>query len=307
MDIIENLSNQILSAEQVQTWSAITTDNQPLASSYSDFWESFDMSRINPENPLAWFLNPVVPVSLVAAYLVGEFALKHIMKALKVPAFSGPLFTGFVTLHSFLLTAYSFITFVGILPLVVRSVEEKGWLTTFCDNDASLWNAGVGFWGTLFYVSKYWEFLDTIIIVFKGKNPSFLQVYHHAGVVLAMYLLVAAQETGGLFIITTLNSFIHTLMYAYFTITANVRLPKIVANIIRPSLTTFQLIQFFTGIGITLQKHVIEDKETCVSDAQFVSLVFVQVYAGLLIPLFGHFFASQYIFKKKGSSKKKSS
>jgi hypothetical protein len=299
MEQIEALSQKFVPSELVQQWSVITTDSKPLATSYDDLWESFDPSRVNQANPMAWFLNPVVPLALVGAYLVGEFALKKIMKALKVPAFSGPLFNGFVTLHSFLLTAYSFITFVGILPLVVRSVEEKGWLTTFCDNDGSLWQAGVGFWGTLFYVSKYWEFLDTIIIVFKGKDPSFLQVYHHAGVVLAMYLLVAAQETGGLFVITTLNSFIHTLMYAYFTLTANVRLPKVIANIVRPSLTSFQLIQFFTGIGITLQKHVIEDKDTCVSDAQFVSLVFVQVYAGLLIPLFGHFFASQYILKKK--------
>lgn len=44
-----------------------------------------------------------------------------------------------------------------------------------------LWNEGLAFYGFWFYLSKYYEFIDTIIILLKGKQSSTLQTYHHMG------------------------------------------------------------------------------------------------------------------------------
>ena len=50
-----------------------------------------------------------------------------------------------------------------------------------------LWNEGLAFYGWLFYISKFYEVLDTLIILAKGKQSSTLQTYHHAGAMLAMW------------------------------------------------------------------------------------------------------------------------
>ena len=46
-----------------------------------------------------------------------------------------------------------------------------------------MWNKGLGRLGYLFYLSKYYEFVDTMILVVKQKKVSVLQSYHHAGAV----------------------------------------------------------------------------------------------------------------------------
>ena len=50
-----------------------------------------------------------------------------------------------------------------------------------------LWNEGLGFYGWLFYVSKFYEVVDTLIILAKGKNSSILQTFHHAGAMMCMW------------------------------------------------------------------------------------------------------------------------
>lgn len=50
-----------------------------------------------------------------------------------------------------------------------------------------LWNEGLAFWGWLFYVSKYYEVINTFIILAKGKRSSTLQMYHQAGAMLSMW------------------------------------------------------------------------------------------------------------------------
>ena len=51
-----------------------------------------------------------------------------------------------------------------------------------CDVDGTMWvEKGFSFWAFHFYISKFYEFLDTWIIILKGKKVSFLQEFHHAG------------------------------------------------------------------------------------------------------------------------------
>lgn len=45
-----------------------------------------------------------------------------------------------------------------------------------------LWNEGLGFWGWFFYISKFYEVVDTFIIVAKGKRCQTLQMYHHVSI-----------------------------------------------------------------------------------------------------------------------------
>jgi len=74
-----------------------------------------------------------------------------------------------------------------------------------------LWNEGLAFYGWLFYLSKYYEVVDTLIIIAKGRKSSVLQTYHHAGAMLCMWAGVRYMAAP-IWIFVLANSFIHTIM-----------------------------------------------------------------------------------------------
>ena len=51
------------------------------------------------------------------------------------------------------------------------------------------------------------------ILILKGKEASFLQVYHHTGIAFLMWEAVCSQSAWLQFV-TLFNSVIHTIMYA---------------------------------------------------------------------------------------------
>jgi hypothetical protein len=75
----------------------------------------------------------------------------------------------------------------------------------------SLWEAGGSYIGWLFYMSKFYEVIDTLIILARGKKSSTLQTYHHAGVIICGWATVLYESPLGA-IGVVLNSAIHTLM-----------------------------------------------------------------------------------------------
>lgn len=72
-------------------------------------------------------------------------------------------------------------------------------------------DGGATYFGCLFYLSKYYEVVDTLIILAKGKQSSTLQTYHHAGVILCGWSAVTFESPVGL-VGVLLNAAVHTLM-----------------------------------------------------------------------------------------------
>lgn len=106
-----------------------------------------------------------------------------------------------------------------------------------------IWNEGLAFYGWLFYLSKFYEIIDTFIILAKGKKSSFLQTYHHAGAMLCMWAGIRYMSPP-IWMFVTVNSSLHGLMYTYFTVTAmGVKVPKT----FKKTLTTLQITQFIIG------------------------------------------------------------
>ena len=56
-----------------------------------------------------------------------------------------------------------------------------------CDLMGESWEVS-GFCAWLFYVSKYYEFFDTIQIVGRRRRVIFLQYYHHAGSTVPLHM-----------------------------------------------------------------------------------------------------------------------
>ena len=55
------------------------------------------------------------------------------------------------------------------------------------------------------------------IIILKGRKPMLLQTYHHAGVVIIMWACTMTKNVAGGGYVLVANSFIHSLMYTYYT------------------------------------------------------------------------------------------
>lgn len=74
-----------------------------------------------------------------------------------------------------------------------------------------IWNEGLAFYGWIFYLSKFYEVLDTLIILAKGKLSSTLQTYHHAGAMMCMWAGMRYMSPP-IWMFVFVNSGIHTMM-----------------------------------------------------------------------------------------------
>lgn len=74
-----------------------------------------------------------------------------------------------------------------------------------------LWNQGLAYLGWIFYLSKFYEVVDTAIILAKGKKSSTLQTYHHAGAMMCMWAGIRYMAAP-IWIFCLVNSGIHAMM-----------------------------------------------------------------------------------------------
>ncbi|TQS34387.1 hypothetical protein Golomagni_05232 [Golovinomyces magnicellulatus] len=106
-----------------------------------------------------------------------------------------------------------------------------------------MWNEGLAFYGWLFYLSKFYEVLDTFIMIVKGKKSGALQTFHHAGAMFCMWSGIRFMSPP-IWMFVFINSAIHTLMYSYYTLTA-LKLP--VSQYLKKLLTLLQITQLIVG------------------------------------------------------------
>ena len=79
------------------------------------------------------------------------------------------------------------------------------------DDVGRIWNEGLAFWGWVFYLSKFYEVVDTLVILAKGKRSSTLQIYHHAGAMLSVWAGIRYMSPP-IWMFVLVNAGIHTLM-----------------------------------------------------------------------------------------------
>ena len=262
-------------------------DGKPLATTVSELFSAFPYNRLPSHGLLAPFLRPEVVAVLLIFYLVSKPLLTAFRDAVQLDSRS-LVFRSLVGLHNLALAVFSGICAWNSWRIVLQHGVERGFMAVYCDTDGSLWHNGLGAWAVIFYLSKYYEFVDTWILVLKGKPASFLQVYHHTGIAFIMWAAVASQSAWLLFVVL-LNAFIHTLMYTYFfikTISPTTEIPA------ARYLTKAQIGQFLVGITCTLGVFFLG--EDCGSESSRFALLCLHIYGYGLIALFFAFAKRKY-------------
>jgi GNS1/SUR4 family len=142
----------------------------------------------------------------------------------------------------------------------------------------------------LFYMSKYYEYIDTFLIYMKGRNPIFLQKYHHVGAAICWYLCYEYNVDMIIFG-TILNSGVHSVMYSYYLMT----LLKWNVRGIRMYITSGQMVQLITGASYGIYYYYPPVETT----SNYWIIIFFNVYIYGLIYLFGQFMVDNYQSTKK--------
>jgi hypothetical protein len=183
-------------------------------------------------------------------------------------------------MHNFALIIFSGWTCVSLLHVIFEygMVFEGNYYFKFAHFDKIIF---------YFYLSKYYEYVDTFILYLNNKQPCFLQKYHHIGAVICWHLGYY-YKVDGMIIASLFNSFVHTLMYSYYFVS----LFKIkVIQSIKPYVTALQLIQLMQlPIGLYFYRN--ENKIN-----RMIIVVF-SCYVTFLIGLFGNFYWVNYIKNK---------
>ena len=157
----------------------------------------------------------------------------------------------------------------------------------------------------LFYVSKVWDFWDTIFIVLgkKWRQLSFLHVYHHITIFLFYWLNSHVNYDGDIYLTIVLNGFIHTVMYTYYFICMHTKVPSTGESLPiwwKSSLTMLQMIQFVTMMS--------QGTFLLATQCPSISLRVVALYVGYIFSLFllfAQFYVASYTKPKSSRRKKK--
>lgn len=105
--------------------------------------------------------------------------------------------------------------FLGMVEAVVSFLYQKGFYEMVCMPNGELYY-GIPFFSVwLFALSKYIELFDTVILILRKKNVSFLHWYHHTTVlVYTWFSMVILTPPGAIF--GLVNTAVHTVMYFYY-------------------------------------------------------------------------------------------
>ncbi|EGG24799.1 long chain fatty acid elongase [Cavenderia fasciculata] len=168
---------------------------------------------INTVNNFKWE-NDVTPFSTVwaplfasIAYLVVIFGLQEFMKNRKEIKLHG-----ICVVHNLFLSGLSLVMLLGMMIPLLTNEATQGLEHLVCKPTTA---GRTEFWYYIFYLSKVYEFLDTVFLVLRKKKLIFLHVYHH----FITYWLCWAnlrENTSVQWADISINCFVHIVMYYYY-------------------------------------------------------------------------------------------
>eukprot|EP01103_Thecamoeba_quadrilineata_P004978 TRINITY_DN1483_c0_g1_i1.p1 TRINITY_DN1483_c0_g1~~TRINITY_DN1483_c0_g1_i1.p1 ORF type:complete len:277 (-),score=9.05 TRINITY_DN1483_c0_g1_i1:109-909(-) len=158
------------------------------------------------------------PFSGVHSIVIGVivyFILIVVLKAIIGQRFKNTDLRTLQAAHNFGVFLLSLVMFVGVgHEIFLVQIPRYGFFETFCDTTGHSTGRHV-FWHYIFYLSKYYEFLDTFLLILKGKDLEFLHVYHHALTAFTTWLALESY-TAFAWVGIFLNTGVHCIMYWYY-------------------------------------------------------------------------------------------
>ncbi|PVV04625.1 hypothetical protein BB560_000867 [Smittium megazygosporum] len=175
-------------------------------------------------------------LTVTALYLATIFSIKFALKDRK------PFVLKKVTaFHNLFLSIISALLLLLFAELLIPPLREHGLFWSICSADN--WTTKLELLYYFNYLIKWYEFVDTILLVLKKKPTPFLHVYHHSMTMILCFTQLEGSTTVSWALIT-INLFVHVIMYYYYYLTTlgiRVFWKKLV--------TVMQIVQFVIDLG----------------------------------------------------------
>lgn len=159
--------------------------------------------------------NPITLFCISVGY-VSIIAILRLLIGSNRPAFAkGRVFVRTAAAHNILLAIASLAMHIFVSQGLMQSTKTGGFSRTVCiprneQLSSTLTNALY-----VFLISKLYELLDTVILVFRARPLSLLHVWHHASVIISVWgwleYNVALGPIG-----MWINTLVHVFMYSYY-------------------------------------------------------------------------------------------
>lgn len=285
-------------------------------------WNQLDLTNPNVVGDFEWKLGKTpfshfqVPLVVGIFYLVSLYILHSYMKDKK------PFVLKWVTLaHNIILTLMSTAMFLGAFQGAIIKYKSQGfWAGLVCEQDPQPIKGHLFFWSYIFYLSKFYELIDTYLLVLKKKPLIFLHVFHHFVMTFTCWAGLEGKWCMALWTSAFWNSFVHIFMYYYYSVSTLGIYPWW-----KKYLTALQIYQFVSGVFYTSFYFYYYLQDLSVDFSQFgkngrylPEISFKQGCTGELWAVFGmfavncsflflfsKFFVEQYLDNKKSRSQKK--
>ena len=108
--------------------------------------------------------------------------------------------------HNVVLVLSSAIMFLGVFVECIKRLNAENSFTKlpnflFCEVSDTRAAGSLYYWSYIYYLSKYYELLDTVLQLARGKPPPhfFLHVYHHAAVLFMVCILTKTTDNHSIF------------------------------------------------------------------------------------------------------------
>lgn len=197
-----------------------------------------------------WLMQWSRPAFVASVYLL--ICCAHNMRrrsTCNVVTEEAPLLGKIAVLHNAILVIFSVVVCCCSTKLFVADVAALGLHVVLCPTPriaAQLPLAGkLHFWCYIFYLSKYYEMVDTALLIARGKPVIVLHALHHAFMPLVMCVLFDGRVSFSLVALAVVNSFVHIVMYSYYLASALRLRPPLTW---KKQITRLQIFQFSIGV-----------------------------------------------------------
>ncbi|KAI9218299.1 ELO family [Blastocladiella britannica] len=179
--------------------------------------------------------------SMAVLYLALVALLRLLHNTLEIKHTLRPYFKPFFIVHNAFLSVFSLVLFVVLLENIAPVLLKEGIFFALCSPTMYTKELQVIYY--LNYLTKYFEFIDTLFLVANGSKLEFLHWYHHSMTMLLCYVQIIGKPSVQ-WVPILLNLLVHFVMYYYYALAAlNIRVWW------KQWITTLQIIQFVVDLA----------------------------------------------------------
>jgi len=150
------------------------------------------------------------------------------------------------------LAAFSMVGLSACLPVMLHELWHNGVDFTVCASASWYGHGWHGLWVAFFIYSKFFELVDTVLLLLAGRPVILLHWWHHSTVLLYCWHAYATTPGTGMWY-ATMNYGVHSIMYAYFAATQHSKRAREAVKPCAIYITLLQLLQMVVGITVTVR------------------------------------------------------